>query len=242
MSLHELVTHPIYDDEPYSKTLEASLLAIKENFALFDKTIFYPLGGGQPGDTGTLEFPDGTSRNVTNTYRDREQTQQIWLELDTPLSEEHIGLSALQTLNWDRRYRHMQFHTCLHLLCALVDAPVTGCNISEDKARLDFDLPEPSVTKEGITEELNALIQKAAAVTPASITPEELASNTDLIKSADVAPPAYNGRIRLVKIEGIDTQPCGGTHVKTTSEINTVVCTKIKKVSKSNRRIEISWR
>ncbi len=241
MNSSNSITQSIYDTEPYLQELTSRILAVQEQSILLDKTIFYPTGGGQPGDTGEIDLGTGEPIGVIGTYRDKERSEQIWLQLDAPLDPKHIGSETSTTIDWDRRYRHMQLHTCLHLLCSLVDAPVTGCNIGEHKARLDFDLPEPSVTKAGITEAINELIKGNFDVRFYAVTPDELEAMHGIVRTAGVSPPVFNGLIRMIEVVGVDNQPCGGTHVNNTEEILPVVCSKIKKVSASNRRIELTW-
>jgi len=144
-------------------------------------------------------------------------------------------------IDWARRHRLMRLHTCLHLLGSLVPAPVTGCGISPDSARIDFDLPESTLDKDDLTARLNALIRAATALKTTLITPEELAREPDLVRTIGAAPPAGTARIRIVEIPGVDRQPCGGTHVANTAEIGEVVVTRIEKKSRSNRRVVLRF-
>jgi len=140
-------------------------------------------------------------------------------------------------LDWQRRHRLMRFHSCLHLLCSLIDAPVTGGSIQVDKARLDFDLADP-IDKEPLTEQLNLLIKRNTSLSTRDISDAELDAKPELVRTMSVQPPRNSGgTIRLVEIDGIDLQPCGGTHVASTGEIGAVRVKKIEKKGKQNRRI-----
>ena len=151
----------------------------------------------------------------------------------------HLGVGTLlnASLDWQRRYQHMKMHTCLHLLCSIIDAPVTGCSISADKGRLDFDLPEMTLDKDSITRDLNALIEQAHTVKALSMPASEYSTLLQITRTQAVAPPVVQGSVRIIEIAGVDIQPCGGTHVINTEEIGRVFCEKIEKKSKHNRRV-----
>ncbi len=233
-------TESTYEQDAYLTTQQASILAIDGQNVLLDQSIFYPVGGGQPGDIGTLTL-NGEVFEVVDTSRGRDDRNQIWVSVATPFEDQlSIGASVVTEIDWERRYRHMRLHTSLHLLCSLIDAPVTGCNISTEKGRIDFDLPEPTVNKQDITKQLNELIVENTPVGVRHMTPEEVLES-GLTRTAAVAPPAVNGQVRIVDIQGVDYQPCGGTHVKATGEIGDIVCSKIKKVGRHARRIELAW-
>lgn len=234
-------TIQVYDSYPYLYKLDSLIIEIKDNLILLDETIFYPAGGGQPGDTGRFILPNGDVYRVIDTFRDKQQFNQIWLKLNQSLEKTWQGKIINTYIDWERRYRHMQMHTCLHLLSSLIDAPVTGCSISEDKARLDFDLPNPTINKETITNHINQLINKKLKVTTKLITQNELNRDSKLVEMLSTVLPTNNNAIRLVEVENTDIQPCSGTHVTCTNEIQRVICTKIKKISRLNRRIEIGW-
>ncbi|MNV40015.1 Alanine--tRNA ligase [compost metagenome] len=152
-----------------------------------------------------------------------------------------VGDRVTVAIDWPRRHRLMRLHTCLHLLGSLVPAPVTGCSISPDSARIDFDLPESTLEKTDLTDRLNALINTRADVDITGITPEELAAQPDLVRTVGAAPPAGTATIRIVEVPGVDRQPCGGTHVANTGEIGAVVITKIEKKSRTNRRVVVAF-
>ena len=197
----------------------------------------YARGGGQPGDSGVLVRPSGEALRVVDTVKGEGEELLHLLEPGSPLPEPGEVLQV--RIDWERRHRHMRMHTCMHLLCALVDAPVTGGNLNDEKGRLDFDLPEATVDKESLTAALNALIEAGTDTTLEWIDEEELAANPALVKTLSVQPPTGAGPVRLLRIGDVDLQPCGGTHVANTSEIGRVRVAKIEKKSRLNRRINV---
>ncbi len=225
--------------DAYLKTAEATVTGIDaEGRVLCDASLFYPTGGGQPGDTGTLTWEAGAAR-VTDTVKGEGGAVALVIEGDTP----PVGAKVTQTLDWDRRFTHMRIHTALHLLSVVIPLPVTGGAISVEKGRLDFDMPEAPEDKQALEDQLNALIARDLAVSEDWITDDELAANPGLVKTMSVKPPMGQGRVRLVRIgagEGqVDLQPCGGTHVARTAEIGPVRLGKIEKKGKQNRRVSL---
>lgn len=233
-------TTPYFNDSPYTQSLEASIIYIEDNNVLLDRTIFYPTGGGQPGDTGTLTLEDKRELQVVDTVRDNNNPELIWHRIEQIEGTVLPGQKVVCNIDWERRYRHMRMHTCLHLLCSFVDAPVTGCSIAEDKGRLDFDLPDP-MDKIVVTERLNHLINQGMEVRHFYSEPEKMEGQSSLVRTESVSPPVLQGVVRMIEIAGTDLQPCGGTHVKNTKEIGSVVCSKIQKKSRTNRRFTITW-
>ena len=230
------MTELLFQDNAYLKSCTATITAIAEDNVQLDRTIFYPLGGGQPGDTGWFALANGNSVKVLDTRRDRESGALLHRVEET--AELAVGDQVEITLDWERRYRHMRMHTCLHLLGAVIPHGVTGGNISETKSRLDFDMQEP-VDKETSSSELNALIQRGVELEYQWISGQELAAQPELIRTLSVKPPLDADQIRLLSIPGIDLQPCGGTHVKNTAEIGQAVVTKVEKKGKHNRRVYV---
>ncbi|VVO03678.1 alanyl-tRNA editing protein [Pseudomonas fluorescens] len=237
MSVHTMETLALYDNAPYQNAFDARIVAVSDQGLALEHTLFYPTGGGQPGDTGLITLPDGTSLKVTGTVRDPLLRSIIWHQLEAYPPQLRAGLKIDASLDWERRYQHMRMHTCLHLLCSIIDAPVTGCSISHDKGRLDFDLPEMSLEKERITEQLNALVAQALEVKQLSMPASEYATLLQITRTQAVAPPVIQGAVRVIEVDGVDIQPCGGTHVINTEEIGRVFCEKIEKKSKHNRRV-----
>jgi len=233
------MTEMLFRDDAYLRSCEAVVTAVDERGIRLDRTVFYPMGGGQPGDTGTLRRSDGTALAIVDA-RKGEGPDDV-LHIPSPGSAvPAVGERVTAEIDWDRRYRLMRMHTCLHLLCAVIPGAVTGGQISDGKGRLDFDIPGEALDKEAITTKLNALIAADHGVTPRWITDEELASKPDLVRTMSVKPPTGYGRVRLLDIAGVDLQPCGGTHIRHTAEIGRVEVTKIENKGKQNRRVNLA--
>ncbi len=228
------MTTLLFRDDPYLTTASATVIGAADGALILDRSLFYAAGGGQPGDTGTLETEDGTTIAVTDT-RYAADRSAIAVTVATALPE---GTAVTQHLDWPRRYRIMRMHTALHLLSVALPHPVTGGQIGADESRLDFDIPD-ALDKDKIAADLEALIQGDHKVTTEWITDEELDANPDLVKTMAVKPPRGSGKVRLVRIGTVDLQPCGGTHVASTKEIGTVAVTKIEKKGRQNRRVRI---
>lgn len=234
------MTRKRFDDAPYERQCDATVIAVGADGVELDQTVCYARSGGQAGDSGTLTLADGRVLALADTvYAD--ERRRIVHVLAEGVAAPQVGERVTVALDWPRRHRLMRLHTCLHLLGALVPAPVTGCSISPDSARIDFDLPESTLDKADLTERLNALITAATDVTVNAITPEELAAQPDLVRTIGAAPPAGTERIRIIEIPGVDRQPCGGTHVANTGEIGRVTVTKIEKKSRTNRRVVVAF-
>lgn len=234
------VTRKRFDDAPYERQCDATVIAVGADGIELDQTVCYARSGGQAGDSGALTLADGRVLALADTvYAD--DRRRIVHVLAEGVAPPQVGERVTVAIDWPRRHRLMRLHTCLHLLGALVPAPVTGCSISPDSARIDFDLPESTLDKADLTERLNALITAATDVTVNAITPEELAAQPDLVRTIGAAPPAGTERIRIIEIAGVDRQPCGGTHVANTGEIGAVTVTKIEKKSRTNRRVVVAF-
>ncbi len=233
--MSEVTTETLYGDDPYLRECDAQVLAADERGVVLDRTIFYAVGGGQPGDTGTLTGAEGSRFDVVDTRRiDGDHVHVLAEGSELPA----VGSLVRAALDWERRHRLMRMHTCLHLLGALVPAGVTGGNISEVKSRLDFDM-EDQLDKETLTEGLNRLIAEDHPIARRWITQDELAAQPELVRTMSVQPPTHADRVRLLEIEGVDLQPCGGTHVNRTGEIGAVRVSKIEKKGRHNRRVNV---
>jgi misacylated tRNA(Ala) deacylase len=228
----------LYREDAYASGCDAQVIEVTaEGGVVLDRTVFYPQGGGQPGDQGVMRRPDGTEIRVRNTVYGPDRTAIVHqIEGAPPAPGETVTL----TLDWALRLKRMRVHTALHLLSVVLPYPVTGGAIGDGDGRLDFDIPDAGLDKAEIGEKLNALILRDAPVTERWITDEELDANPGLVKTMSVKPPRGSGRVRLVEIEGIDLQPCGGTHVRRTGEIGAVTVTDIEKKGKQNRRVRIA--
>ncbi|GIT23507.1 MAG: serine-tRNA(Ala) deacylase AlaX [Gammaproteobacteria bacterium] len=232
------MTEEIFRDDAYAQSCTANVLEADERGVILDRTVFYSEGGGQPGDTGTITTADGSSVRVVGTYKDRDGRGilHVLAEGENPLT---AGTEVTAEIDWDRRYKHMRMHSCLHLLCSLVDGGVTGGSISVEKSRLDFDLEDVTLDKEDLTAGLNRLVEENHCLSASWINDEEMEAQQDLVRTMSVKPPTGTGKVRLMHVEGIDLQPCGGTHVKASGEIGQVRVSKIENKGKHNRRVNI---
>ena len=230
------MTDELFRNNSYLKEHDVTITEVTSDGLVFDKTIFYPEGGGQPGDEGFLTISDNKTRILGTKYINQKLVHLVEETQDFKKNDK-VELE----LDWSRRYSHMRVHTCLHLLCSIIPYPVTGGSIGDGRGRLDFDL-ETKPNKEDVLNSLNKLISDDHTVSISSITDAELDQNPDLVRTMSVKPPRGSGTIRMIKIgENIDFQPCGGTHVKKTSEINLVQSVKIENKGKMNKRIIVNF-
>ena len=235
------MSEELFRRDAYTTECEARLTAVGEHGVELDRTVFYPLGGGQPGDRGHLRFDDGFEIAVVDTRRTAGRTGIVHV-CEAPQAHERLGQTVHARIDWERRFRIMRVHTTLHLLCAVIpDVGVTGGSIRDDgTGRLDFNLPEPTLDRNRVEAEVNQLVQENHPVRARWISDQELDENPDLVRTMSVAPPRGIGRVRVLDIEGVDLQPCGGTHVSFTGEIGGVLVKKMEKKGKRNRRINIA--
>jgi len=233
------MTRELFRDDAYLKSCEAVVTAIDEAGIILDRTVFYPLGGGQPGDSGWLARADGARLMIADTRKDRDSGIIRHIPADGETAGLTVGEAVTATLDWDRRHRHMRVHSCLHLMCAVIEGAVTGGQIGDGYGRLDFNLPDTSLDKEDITRRLNALIATDHPLRASSISDAELAARPEMVRTMSVKPPSGAGRVRIINIEGVDLQPCGGTHVRSTAEIGPVHVSKIENKGRQNRRIRV---
>jgi misacylated tRNA(Ala) deacylase len=214
-------------------------VAARDGKVELDRTIFYPLGGGQPGDTGFLVRENGERIAVSDT-RKGEAPGVVAHVVEAGAALPAVGETVGLELDWQRRYALMRLHTALHVMSCVVVAPVTGGNIAPDKARLDFDIDITLLDAERIAAGTNELIARAVATETVWITDEELDARPELVKTMSVAPPRGAGRVRLLRIPDIDLQPCGGTHVANIAEIGAIKVLRIRNEGKRNKRVEIA--
>ena len=229
------MTQELFREDSYIRECDATVVAVDDGAVILDRTIFYPLGGGQPGDTGEITCAGGKAMVVDTRYGGGGAIRHVVEEISV-LPE--VGQQVHASIDWDKRYRHMRMHTALHLLGSVLKYGVTGGNISADKSRLDFDM-EDTIDKEAVSVAIRSLVEADHAVTCRWITDEELAAQPDLVRTMSVQPPKGRGKVRLLEIESIDLQPCGGTHVRSTAEIGKVRIGKVEKKGKRNRRVNI---
>jgi len=227
----------LFRQDAYLKEAVATVTALEDRGVRLDRSIFYPTGGGQPGDSGLLRWEGGEAK-VVDTLK--AEGGDVLLVLAPDATRPSVGASVQSALDWERRHLHMRMHTALHVMSAVIKGNVTGGQVGVDKSRLDFNLEGEVPTKEWVTEEVNKLIALDRPVTPQWVTDEELTARPELVKTMSVRPPMGAGRVRLLSIEGIDLQACGGTHVARTGEIGRVECIKIENKGKMNRRFIIA--
>ena len=233
------MTIECFREDAYLKSCNAKVTELTElGGVVLDQTVFYPTGGGQPGDCGELRF-DGNVLKIATTVYDKSSGELVHVPKANQTLPQ-VGQSVEAAIDWDKRYLHMRMHTALHLLCSAIPCGVTGGQIGADKSRLDFDIGEHTLDKEAITESLNQLVNQSEAVTFEWITDKQLDQNPELVRTMSVQPPRGAGKIRLIKVgDKTDIQPCGGTHVANTSEIGPIMVKKIENKGKRNRRVHI---
>ena len=246
------MTQDLFRQDAYLRECSARITAVTDAGIVLDQTVFYPLGGGQAGDSGVLVLADGTQITIADTRKGKDADGNPASDIvHVPGQEDRVaqltpGTAVTARIDWERRHRMMRLHTTSHLLCHVVPQLVNGCSITPDYARLDFAMTDP-LDKEQLTAAIATLVAAAHPLTVASISDEELDANPALVKSMSVQPPRGTGRIRTIRIGGegdaplIDLQPCGGTHVANTAEIGAIVVTKIEKKSATTRRVVLGF-
>lgn len=234
-----MTTDLLFREDAYLTTAVAAVRAVHERGVELDRTIFYPLGGGQPGDLGALVRASGERIAIVDTRKGEALDSIVHVPApgSSPLEP---GEPVTLELDWKRRYALMRLHTALHVMSCVVVAPVTGGNIAPDRARLDFDIDMTLLNAEKIEHETNALIARAVDTETVWITDQELDAKPELVKTMSVQPPRGAGRVRLLRIPGIDLQPCGGTHVRNIGEIGGIRVVRIRNEGKRNKRVEIA--
>jgi misacylated tRNA(Ala) deacylase len=230
------VAELLFREDPYLKACEATVVAVHDGAVELDRTVFYPLGGGQAGDTGTL----GPFKVIDARKGPQPDSVLHLLEAGSAHKPE-IGQKLLVSIDWERRHRLMRYHTAMHLLGAVVKAPVSGGKIADDKAHLDFDIEMERLVKEEIEARVNALAASGLDTASRWITDAELDSRPDLVRTMSVAPPHGEGRVRLIEIPGVDLQACGGTHVRNTAEIGRLAVARIRSEGKRNKRVVLAF-
>jgi misacylated tRNA(Ala) deacylase len=243
------MTQELFRQDAYLRETAATVVELGDQGIVLDRTVFYPLGGGQAGDSGVLVLADGRELQIADTRKLKDPEGKPTAQIahvpapgqDELLAQLRAGAEVTARIDWQRRHRLMRFHTATHLLCHLVPQLVNGCSITADSARLDFNMTDP-LEKEALTAGLARLVAAAHAVEISAISDEELDANPALVKSMSVQPPRGTGRIRTIRIgDAVDYQPCGGTHVANTSEIGPVVVTRIEKKSATTRRVVLGF-
>ena len=233
------MTQALFREDAYQAETEAVVLSSEPRGIALDRTVFYPQGGGQSGDKGTLLLDDGTVVPIVSAIYDADRATILHVPVEGAALP-RPGARAIARIDWALRYKRMRAHTALHLLSVVAPYPVTGGSVGDAEGRLDFDSGEAVLDKAEVERRLNELIALDRAVTHRWIADAELEANPSLIKTMSVKPPMGTGRVRLIAIEGLDLQPCGGTHVKRTGEIGRASVTGIEKKGKINRRVRIA--
>jgi misacylated tRNA(Ala) deacylase len=235
------MTEELFRDDASLLACTARITDLTDAGIELDRTVFYPQGGGQAGDAGVLRRDDGAELAIIDTRKGAAPGQILHIAAPgVDLVGWAVGKGVTATLDAARRQAHRRFHSATHLLCALVPHPVDGCSITAGYARLDFHMTEP-LDKDVLTAGIARLVAAAHPVTQRWITEDELDANPGLVRSMSVQPPRGHGRVRLIDIEGVDLQPCGGTHVDNTAEIGAVMVTKIEKKSAKTRRVVLGF-
>jgi misacylated tRNA(Ala) deacylase len=234
------MTEELFREDATLAECEARVIVLAEGGVILDRTVFYPQGGGQAGDAGTLRDAQGRGFAVIDTRKSKEHPGAIVHLLAEGAAAPEVGATVQAQIDTARRHAHMRFHTATHLLCALIPHPVDGCSITAGYARLDFHMSEP-LDKEAINAGLARLVAEAHPVGHRWISEAELDANPGLVRSMSVQPPRGLGRVRVLEIDGVDLQPCGGTHVANTRDIGAVLVTKIEKKSAMTRRVVLGF-
>jgi misacylated tRNA(Ala) deacylase len=238
-----MATDLLFRDDAYLRDCTATVLALTDDGGLIlDRTLFYATSGGQPTDTGTLTTPDDSIARISAAaFTDKTKTEIVHRLDPGGGAQPEVGDEVRLALDWEPRYARMRMHTALHLLSAALPYAVTGGSVGDAEGRLDFDIPDAGLDKDEITAKLAEMIAKNAEVSSRWITDAELEANPGLVKTMSVKPPMGTGHVRLIEIAGLDLQPCGGTHVRRTSEIGAVRVTQIEKKGKQNRRVRLAF-
>jgi misacylated tRNA(Ala) deacylase len=232
------MTKELFQEDSYQRQCDAVVILVNEDGIVLDRTVFYPEGGGQPGDSGTLKVADGREIVITNTRKVGARVTHVPLEGALAPT---VGDAVTAEIDWERRYLHMRIHTALHVLCAHVEGAVTGGSIGAGKGRLDFDIPGERPDKETLTQKLMEVVEANHPLTISWISDDELESNPNLVRTMSVKPPTGSGQVRMIRVgDAVDFQPCGGTHLKTTGEIGKIAVSKVENKGKKNRRINVS--
>jgi misacylated tRNA(Ala) deacylase len=231
------MTEELFREDAFARQCEASVVRAAEGGVVLDRTVFYSTGGGQPGDRGRLMLDDGRVLEVVDTVKAADGVMHLLAEGSTLPP---VGTRLRGELDWDRRHRLMRMHSAMHLLCRAVDCPVTGGQVGEARSRLDFDVGDATLDKDAIAAKLAQWIGDDLPIRHFWIEADELEARPELVRTMSVRPPTGSGRVRLVEIEGLDLQACGGTHVRSTGEIAGIAIGKIENKGRQNRRVNLT--
>ncbi len=234
----------LFREDAYLTSCQAKLIGMTESGGLlFDRTVAYGTSGGQPGDTGLITCANGTTARIAATITGQTKDEIVHI-VDEGVIAPQIGETVTLSIDWPRRLNLMKMHTACHILSVVCPFPITGAAVNEDDSRVDFDVPDPTYTREYVTVEMQKIIDANHPVSIRWIDEAELDANPSIIRSKNVRPPRGLGRIRLVLIGEngvVDSQPCGGTHVANTGELGQIHIAKIEKKGRENRRFRIRF-
>jgi len=236
------MTEEVFREDAYARDCTARVVAVNDlGGIILDRTVFCAASGGQPGDSGVLDWDGGGSTRIAVTVKGKVEGEDIVHVPAEGQAPPPVGTVVTARIDWDRRHQHMRMHTAMHLLCSLLPFGVTGSNFTAEKGRIDFDAGDQLPTREDLEARLNALVQDDAPVTTLWISDSDLDAQPELVRTMSVQPPRGQGRVRLLKIDGIDLQPCGGTHVARTSEIGPLAVLKIESKGARNKRVSMAF-
>ncbi|MDJ0961853.1 MAG: alanyl-tRNA editing protein [Acidimicrobiia bacterium] len=235
------MTDRIYSTDAYARNMDATVVEVDtdDGRVLLDRTVFYPGGGGQPPDTGTILIGDDRLA-VTHVAQDGSGVWH-WLEGGIPPR----STAVRGEVDWERRYRLMRTHTAMHALCGVVwerfQSPVTGGNMNPGEGRLDFELPnwDPE-NKLPLEAALNEALDRALPVEVSFLPREEADQDPSLIRTKVNLLPSGLREVRVIDIVGLDRQADGGTHVASTAEVGSVRIAKIESKGRGFRRIRLA--
>jgi len=234
------MTTLLHLDDSYLREFSATVTAVDDDGVVLDQTAFYPTGGGQPHDTGTIASGDRFWHVTKVSKRGGDVVHALEEGAEPPT----VGCEVHGVIDWERRYRLMRTHTALHVLCGVVfrefGALVTGGNMGTDKARMDFELEDLSSERVSRIEEVaNSVIRDGRAVSWRSLPREEAFQIPDLIRTKINLLPESITEVRIVEIEGLDLQADGGTHVHNTQEVGGIRVIGTRSKGRINKRLEI---
>jgi misacylated tRNA(Ala) deacylase len=232
----------LYLEPDHGFEAQARVVAVNDRALAVDQSCFYPGGGGQPADTGTVSFADGDCLAIVSARADADEV--VWHVTESPLSAELLGRAATLAVDRPRRLALTRYHTVLHVLntIALRDYAgwITGVQIGVDQSRIDFKLEALSAALCAELEmKVNAVLLANRAVKAYDISEDEFRARADLLRTLDARPPVSHGRVRVVEIVGFDAQACGGTHVATTSEVGRFAIVRTENKGKINKRLYV---
>ena len=230
------MTEELFREDAFARQCDATVVALAEGGVCLDRTVFYSTGGGQPGDQGRLVLEDGIALDVVDTVKGADGIVHRLAEGGILPA---VGVRLRAEIDWQRRHRLMRMHSAMHLLCRAVDCPVTGGQVGEARSRLDFDIGDARLDKAAIEARLAQWIADDVPIRHFWIDADQLQARPELVRTMSVRPPTSSGRVRLVEIEGVDLQACGGTHVRSTGEIVAVSVGKIENKGRQNRRVNL---